>query len=305
MILNPQSSHQTSSFRHSIILFAAFLVISSGGALAENHTNTTLFCDDFNSTNSITPPPPWTSQSGAWNLSANELECGQNNNFTYGRLCLVTNWTDYAVQAQITFGPNGYGGGLGGRLNPTTGEHYAAWIYPRYDAGAGKLLRLVRFINWTSWTLLAQTNVDLPEGSTHTLQLSFAGNEIAAAFDGQEVAHATDNTLTSGGISAEMWTDWSSYVFHMDSLAVTTGPENVIAPIPVTINSITPREDGNMHLTATGTPEQEYQLQAATTLASSDWQSIATNTADIAGLVSFDDLNATNYPQRFYRIFTP
>lgn len=305
MILKLQSNQQASSLSHRIFLLAALLLASGGPAHAETHTNTMLFCDDFNSSNTVTPPPPWTSQSGTWNLSANELECGLNNSFTYGRLCLVTNWTDYTVQAQIMFGPNGYGGGLGGRLNPTTGEHYAVWIYPRYDAGAGKLLRLVRFINWTTWTLLAQTNVDLPEGSTHTLQLSFAGNEIAAAFDGQELAHATDNTLTSGGISAEMWTDWSSYIFHMDSLAVTTGPENVIAPIPVTINSITAREDGNMHLSATGTPEQEYQLQAVTDLENSNWQSIATNTADIAGLVSFDDLNATNYPQRFYRTFTP
>lgn len=305
MILKQRTNPQALSLSPRILLLAILLAGSGGTVTAETHTNTLLFCDDFNSTNVITPPAPWTSQSGTWNVAANELECGLNSSFTYGRLCLVTNWTDYAVQAQIMFGPNGYGGGLGGRLNPTTGEHYAAWIYPRYDAGAGKLLRLVRFTNWTTWTLLAQTNVDLPEGSTHTLQLSFSGAEITAHFDGEEVAHATDHTLTSGGISAEMWTDWNSYVFHLDSLAVTTGPETVSVPLSVTINSITPREDGNMHLSASAAPEQECQLQATATFENPDWQSIATNTTDLSGFVSFDDLNATNHPQRFYRIFTP
>jgi len=40
-------------------------------------------------------------------------------------------WTDYTVQGQLQFSSlKGYGGGIGGRLNPATGAHYGAWVYP-------------------------------------------------------------------------------------------------------------------------------------------------------------------------------
>lgn len=305
MILEAQTLSPSATLRRHLFLLVNVLLASGGLVAAATETNATLFCDEFTATNTATPAQPWTTQANTWNLTGGELECGPNNSFSYGRICLFTNWTDYAVEAQIKFGPNAYGGGLGGRLNPTTGEHYAAWVYPRYDAGPGKLLRLVRFTNWTTWTLLAQTNVALPETSTHSLQLIFSGNEISVRFDDQEVARATDNTLTTGGISAEMWTDWTPYEFHVDSVTVTTGPDSVVAPLPVTINSIAPRPDGNMHLTAAGAPGQEYYLEAVTSLETSAWHRIATNTANIAGLVSFDDLNATNYDRQFYRVFTP
>lgn len=307
MIALYQNGHRTTWSTCKQTLLCSVLMASLGRA--EVTTNTTLFCDNFSPTNSATPLSPWNAQSCNWNLLGGELECGPNNSFSYGRICLVTNWTDYAVQAQIKFSPNGYGGGLGGRLNATTGEHYAAWVYPRYDVGNAKLLRLVKFTSWTSWTLIAQTNVDLAGTNAHTLKLAFKGQQITVAFDGQEVVQATNNTLSSGGIAAEMWTDWNPYEFSVDELAVTSLVEattnNSSLTLPATINTIAPLADGNMHLTITGNPGQTYHLQAINDLRGSDWSNISTNTADSAGTVEFDDLSATNHLSRFYRISTP
>jgi len=291
----------------------AFLVLLGSGLLANSGraqvvTNGNLFCDYFDRTNDDSAITPWSAQSAEWNLPGGELESGPNAMYSYGRICLSTNWTDYSVQAQIKFAPNAYGGGLGGRLNPATGEHYAAWVYPRYSAGAGKLLRLVKFTSWTSWVLLAETNIFL-DLEFHSLKLSFNGQQITVAFDGQPVVAATDSTLSAGGIAAEMWTDATPYEFHVAELLVTslaesqTNPATVVTPS--TINSITPQADGNMHFIVTGAPGQIYHLQAIGDLPSSIWSDISTNTADGAGLVEFDDLTATNHASRFYRISTP
>jgi len=307
MTFNKQRHDWTSDQTRKLVLLGSALLTSAGMAAAA--TNSTLFCDDFTPTNGPAPLSPWNAQSCNWSLSGGDLECGPNNTFSYGRICLSTNWTDYSVQARIKFSPNAYGGGLGGRLNPATGEHYAAWVYPRYDVGGSKLLRLVKFNNWSSWTLIAQTNVDLAGANSHMLTLAFKGPQITVAFDGQEVMQASDNTLASGGIAAEMWTDWTPYEFSVDDLAVTslveTQTNNISALLPATINSIAPLADGNMRLAITGAPGQEYHLQAIGALESAAWNNIATNTADGSGIVLFDDLGATNYTSRFYRISTP
>jgi hypothetical protein len=44
---------------------------------------------------------------------------------------------------------------------------------------------------------------------------------------------------------------------------------------------------------------------ATTKLAPANWAPIATNTADTSGVFQFIDLQATNYPGRFYRLRVP
>jgi len=44
--------------------------------------------------------------------------------------------------------------------------------------------------------------------------------------------------------------------------------------------------------------------EAATNLASPDWQAIATNVFNADGSATFIDTNATNHPHRFYRAVT-
>ena len=54
------------------------------------------------------------------------------------------------MQGRFQFPVGAFGGGLGGRVNPVTGAHYAAWIYPEGSAGGSSVLKLIKFQNWTS-----------------------------------------------------------------------------------------------------------------------------------------------------------
>jgi hypothetical protein len=56
------------------------------------------------------------------------------------------------------------------------------------------------------------------------------------------------------------------------------------------------------HLTGIGGDNVQYQVQANTNLATTNWQAIGTATADGSGIIDFDDLNPTNYTQQFYRL---
>ncbi|HTV42966.1 MAG TPA: hypothetical protein VMF08_20545 [Candidatus Sulfotelmatobacter sp.] len=59
--------------------------------------------------------------------------------------------------------------------------------------------------------------------------------------------------------------------------------------------------NGVFHLTAQGGAGFQYQVQASTNLATANWETIGTVTADSNGVMEFDDLTATNH-ERFYRL---
>jgi alpha-L-fucosidase 2 len=60
-----------------------------------------------------------------------------------------------------------------------------------------------------------------------------------------------------------------------------------------------------MQIAASGGAGQNYILLGSTNLASASWIPIGTNCADNNGQVQFTDLQASNYPLRFYRVSTP
>ena len=64
--------------------------------------------------------------------------------------------------------------------------------------------------------------------------------------------------------------------------------------------------DGNFTITGTGSAGQNCVLMAATNLAPPvAWTPIATNVIRAPGAVTFTDLQATNYPSRFYQLWQP
>ena len=98
------------------------------------------------------------------------------------------------MEASVRFPAGAYGGGLGGRLNPTTGAHYSAWIYPENSLGGDRILRLIKFQNWTdfgyqtvSGAPIAQ--VPLPSVGTnwHTLKVQYDGTQISVFYDGPQM----------------------------------------------------------------------------------------------------------------------
>jgi hypothetical protein len=84
--------------------------------------------------------------------------------------------------------------------------------------------------------------------------------------------------------------------------------------VPVTVNSnailsitlpphfsaIVPTNAGAIHLELTGTTGRVYVVQSATNLVSPQWIPLTTNT-DVTGVLRFDDVSASNFPDQFYR----
>ena len=76
-------------------------------------------------------------------------------------------------------------------------------------------------------------------------------------------------------------------------------------PTPPQFTSITPRADGGQRLKGLGLTDLSYTVLANTNLDTTNWTSLGTATADGAGIIAFDDLDAPNFSQRFYRLCLP
>ncbi len=63
--------------------------------------------------------------------------------------------------------------------------------------------------------------------------------------------------------------------------------------------------DGSKTISFAGIPNYSYRVQATTSLVSPLWTDVSTNVAGTNGLWQFTDLDATNYPARYYRTVHP
>jgi hypothetical protein len=182
----------------------------------------TLFFDNFTRSNDPGPLAPWVVQVGNWTVTGGALLAGINSAGTYGNAYLTNTWTDYAVEARIQFSTsNAWGGGIGGRLNPATGAHYAAWVYPEGSAGGSNVLKLFEFQTWTTFgyngvggAVITQANLPAVGTNLHTVKLAFLTNQISVYFDGSQVISAPDtgpSPYLSGGVSIDMFTDTTTY----------------------------------------------------------------------------------------------
>ena len=70
--------------------------------------------------------------------------------------------------------------------------------------------------------------------------------------------------------------------------------------------AITTLPDGNKKVSFAGIPNYSYLVQAATNLAPpTNWVTLVTTQAGSDGLWNYLDLDATNYPSRYYRSAMP
>lgn len=128
-------------------------------------------------------------------------------------------WTDYSLEARFRLvnGSN-HPGGIRGRVNTTTGESYAAWIYP--TEGVIKLYRV------TAWHIDTAGLAEIGSASVgpfepfvfHSLRLSFAGSQITVKLNHATVITATDATYASGGIALDV----STQPIQFDDVLVTS-----------------------------------------------------------------------------------
>jgi hypothetical protein len=217
-------------------------VASSAPALVIlTNANPPTFSDNFQRSTDPGPVAPWIVHAGNWTVTGGQLQGGPNTLSTYGNVYLNNDWIDYAATAQIKFPVGAYGGGLGGRLNPATGQHYGAWIYPENSPGGSDVLKLIKFQDWNNWTLLQQVSLAAVGTNWHNVRLAFKGNQIAVAFDGTQLISVADSfAYPSGGISVDMWTDAAAYVIAVDNVTVSplvtadsySTPENTTLNVP-------------------------------------------------------------------------
>jgi len=192
---------------------------------------TNLFFDDFSRTNDPGVLSPWQVQSGVWAATNGNLRTTGNPVVGYNMLHITNSWTNYAVEGVLKFAAGSYGGGLGGRLNPATGEQYMAWVYPEGSTAGSNVLRLVKFSDWenfgyTNMNLAPMAQVNLPSVGTnwHSLRLGFTGNKISVTYDGSMLINLNDveaQPLSNGAISAAMWSEAPANGMLVDNVFVT------------------------------------------------------------------------------------
>jgi autotransporter-associated beta strand protein len=86
-----------------------------------------------------------------------------------------------------------------------------------------------------------------------------------------------------------------------------SGTLTVVSTAPPAFNAVTPLNDGNFRLTFSGPAGRDYELRATTNLMLTPvtlWDLLDSETFG-NDPVTFDDLSATNSPQKFYRIVVP
>jgi hypothetical protein len=213
---------------------------------------TSLFSDAFTHTNLS----PWVVQAGNWALSDEVLTGGTNAPASYGYAYLTNQWSDYSVQSRVRLSAGGFGGGLSGRLNPATGARYAAWVYPEGSPGGSSVLRLLRFQNWSEFTVLQQVSLTGVGTNWHTLKLVMQGNRIAVHYDGTLMLSVTDpaaQPLLSGGISFDLWTDATPWTLTADDVVV-----NPVRIVLATNDSYTVRMAGTLTVPPPGVLTNDF-----------------------------------------------
>jgi hypothetical protein len=69
------------------------------------------------------------------------------------------------------------------------------------------------------------------------------------------------------------------------------------------LTRIQPEDNGQqILLNGAGAPSEDYDVQANTNLATTNWIFIGVVPATAGGVISFTDTNAAHYPARFYRL---
>jgi hypothetical protein len=185
---------------------------------------------------------------------------------------------------------------------------------PRDRPAGGSSLRLVKYQNWTNWGYAGtpftpmQTIALAGVGTNwHAVKLTFQDRLITVSYDGVQVINTTDleaQTLPSGGISADVWTDTTPYILAVDHVTVTTTATTSLPP-PEAIGILADASSATVTVTFSGAAGNQYLVQTASNVAPPVvWSSIAANTAGTNGLWLFTD-SITNARQRFYRAAVP
>ena len=183
-------------------------------------SNNVLFADNFGDDPTVPNLlTPWSVYTGSWSVPDFALRSTAGGGTGYANIYYnpSTTWTDYSIQARVQYPSGAFGGGPVGRLNSTTGTRYTAWVYAKTNT-----LNLLKWSNWTSWSLINSVPISPPGESWHTVKMDFAGSSIRVYWDGSLLIDAMDSGYTSGGIGFDTtsYQTTSPYLMAIDDVEV-------------------------------------------------------------------------------------
>jgi hypothetical protein len=158
-----------------------------------------------------------------------------------------------------------------------------------YTRAASSLLNIALADLATNWTDVDGDSISLTDFSISTNGVILTNNAgTLAYFNPNDVADQFSCTISDGFGGTNIQT------------------VNIAVVFPY-ITSVIASADGSFTLNLTGEPGDAYVLETTASLVSpSDWLPVATNTLGADGAWQFTDVQATNLPQRFYRLrFAP
>ena len=195
---------------------------------------------------------------------------------------------------------------------PTNAGNYIVVV----SNGSGSVTSVVATLTYNNTAPVTRPATYLrPAG--YPLVITIAGNLATnwSDVDGDTLALTNAISSTNGATvsynnayvyytNANNVTDEIDYTVGDGFGGKTPGVINVLVGPPPT-NSVTGavvNGDGSVTLSFVGIANYSYQVDATTNLAPPVvWTTVNTNVADINGLWQFTDMQATNYPNRFYR----
>jgi Viral BACON domain len=194
------STITTGNYSDTITVSSRDVTNSPATISISTHVGTLLFSDNFSG------------GAGNWTIGPLGFASGWsvvNGAYTYNggghtqSWAGSSSWTDYTVATNFQLSSTSdYPGGLRGRLNPTTGASYGAWIYP-----AEGTIRLFRIGQWNidaGNTILATISGLTIDTKAHNIRLSFKGSTIQVYYDNALVATATDATYAQGAVALDV-----------------------------------------------------------------------------------------------------
>jgi uncharacterized repeat protein (TIGR03803 family) len=123
--------------------------------------------------------------------------------------------------------------------------------------------------------------------------------------DGGNLTGSSTSILAINNVSAAIAGTYSVVVSNAYGSVTSTGAVLTVASPPI-ISRVICNGDGSMTLNFSTAPNTSSRVLATTNLAPPVvWQPLYTNVPGAGGAWQFTDLNASNYPVRFYRSSTP
>jgi autotransporter-associated beta strand protein len=122
--------------------------------------------------------------------------------------------------------------------------------------------------------------------------------------NGTNIAGAVTNIYSIAGATAANAGSYTVIISNNYG-AVTSSVAHLVVNLPPMIGSVSVANSAGFSLSASGSVGETCVLLGASNLVPPVvWLQLQTNTADMNGVFNFTDAQATNFPQRFYRLMT-